>query len=647
MRNKFPQTGNKKLQHLLNPLPKAPGIYLMKDSSGGIIYIGKARNLYNRVNSYFTNSYNREPKIKAMAAKVSDFDYIVTETESEALLLENLMIKKHSPAYNSRLKDDKTYPYIKIDTSESFPQLYFTRTVKPDGARYFGPFASALSVRRTMDLLKKLFPYRSCTKHITGTDERACLEFHIKRCVAPCIGEVDSTEYHEVINQMIQFLEGDSEHVIQSLESQMLQASLDLRFEQAAIIRDQLRAIKSVSENQKVVTGKKTESDVIAIAFDRNDASAELFQIRHGKISGREHFRMEGVEIEEPGSVIERFIQQYYESTTSIPSELLIQQEVEYKEVLESWLSEKRGSSVKILSPRRGEKSKLVQMVANNARQGLEHQRLKWLGESDKVLRALNEISEALSLEEIPNRIECYDVSNTQGTNSVGSMVVFERGRPKSSQYRRFKIKEVDGPDDYASMQEMLRRRFKRIRLIVDHNSLPSDFANQDSLSETPNTLARNDSWSNIPDLVLIDGGKGHLNAVQEVFLELGISNIPLASIAKQREEIFVPHMPEPIFLDRTSQGLFLLQRIRDEAHRFAITYHRQRRSKALTKSDLDLIPGIGPKRKKLLLRKFGNLSNLRKATTQQITEIRGFTETSSNRLLEILGGFTENINQK
>ena len=324
-----------------------------------------------------------------------------------------------------------------------------------------------------------------------------------------------------------------------------------------------------------------------------------------------------------------------------------LEQEVEYKEVLESWLSEKRGSSVKILSPRRGEKSKLVQMVANNARQGLEHQRLKWLGESDKVLRALNEISEALSLEEIPNRIECYDVSNTQGTNSVGSMVVFERGRPKSSQYRRFKIKEVDGPDDYASMQEMLRRRFKRIRLIVDHNALPSDLANQDSLCETPNTLARNDSWSNIPDLVLIDGGKGHLNAVQEVFLELGISNIPLASIAKQREEIFVPHMPEPIFLDRTSQGLFLLQRIRDEAHRFAITYHRQRRSKALTKSDLDLIPGIGPKRKKLLLRKFGNLSNLRKATTQQITEIRGFTETSSNRLLEILGGFTENINQK
>ena len=648
MINKPPEIRTKKLQHLLNPLPKTSGIYLMKDSTGKIIYVGKARNLYNRVNSYFNSTLSKEPKIRVMTSKVSDFDYIVTETESEALILENLMIKKHKPAYNSRLKDDKTYPYIKIDPAESFPQLYFTRRVKPDGARYFGPFASALSVRRTMDLLKKLFPYRSCTKVITGTDERACLEFHINRCVAPCIGAVNETQYHEVINQMIRFLEGDSDNVLHSLQSQMTEASREMRFEQAAILRDQIKAIKSVSENQKVVSEKKTDCDAIAIAIDRNDASAELFQIRHGKISGREHFLMEGVELEDSSLVIERFIHQYYESTTSIPSELLIEHELEYRIAIENWLSGKRGSRVKILTPQRGEKFNLVRMVSENARQGLEHRRLKWLGESDKVLRALNEISEALSLAEIPNRIECYDISNIQGTNSVGSMVVFERGRPKPSQYRRFMIKDVEGPDDYASMQEMLHRRFKRLGLPITattkvNETGSSDFGKTRRANPNPENISIDDSWKNVPDLVLIDGGKGHLNAVQEVFLELGITEIPLASIAKQREEIFLPHMPEPLFLDRNSQGLYLMQRIRDEAHRFAITYHRNRRSKASTKSDLDMIPGIGPKRKKLLLRKFGNLTKLRNASVEEVAELQGFTTASSRTLLELLGGFPEN----
>ena len=685
----------------LKALPSTPGVYLMKDAKGQIIYVGKATSLRNRVRSYFQTPHGKEPKIQVMVSHIADFEYIVAETESEALLLENLLIKQHKPVYNSRLKDDKSYPYIKIDPREDFPQLYFTRRVQADGARYFGPFASASSVRRTMDLLKKLFPYRSCTKPITGTDERPCLEYHIHRCVGPCIGAVDAGEYHEVIDEVVQFLEGDSDDVLRTLKTKMAAASEDTRFEQAAILRDQVRAIESVSENQKVVSGHTEDHDVIALAIDQGEVCIELFQVRRGKVIGRDHFLMEGAEAEEASEVLERFVQQYYDAAPAVPPALLVEHAMEYAELLEEWLGQKRGGRVRIQVPQRGERRRLVEMVAANAQQSLAQRRIKWLSESDKVLQALGELQEALSLPALPNRIECYDISNIQGTNTVGSMVVFEEGRPKTSQYRRFQIKGVDGIDDYASMQEMLRRRFKRLGDLMQQglaqssaldsvaaaqqrdatesgegqlalSLLKSDVApdssslgtsrvkyrrrrraktgavaaSEASASELESGAAgderqsalRQESWGIVPSLVIIDGGKGHLGAVQEVFLELGITDIPLVSLAKQREEIFLPHMPEPVMLPRNSQGLYLVQRVRDEAHRFAITYHRQRRSKSATASALDDVPGVGPKKKRELLKRFGTVAGIRAATAADIASVDGFSPASAAKLIETLG---------
>ena len=656
---------------LLKALPTTPGVYLMKNADGAIIYVGKAASLRNRVRSYFQTPYGKEPKVQVMVSHIADFEYIVTETESEALLLENLLIKQHKPTYNSRLKDDKSYPYIKIDPREDFPQLYFTRRVQADGARYFGPFASALSVRRTMDLLKKLFPYRSCTKPITGTDDRPCLEYHIHRCVAPCIGAVDREEYGEVIQQAMQFLEGDSDDVLRALQAKMAQASDATRFEQAAILRDQVRAIESVSENQKVVSDRDEDADVIALAIDQGEVWAELFQVRRGKVAGRDHFLMEGAEAEEPSEVLERFVQQYYDAAPAVPRMLLVEHTMEYGELLEEWLTEKRGSRVHIQVPQRGVRRHLVRMVAENASQGLTQRRIKWLGQADKVSQALTELQETLNLPDVPHRIECYDVSNIQGTNSVGSMVVFEEGRPKTSQYRRFKIKTVEGPDDYASMQEMLRRRFKRLgeamsQAAAEGRTLPTLSADGEgepsgagalgttrvkyrrrrraktgavAAAEADQAPPKQESWGLVPSLVIIDGGKGHLNAVQEVFLELGITDIPLVSLAKQQEEIFLPHMPEPVLLPRASQGLYLVQRVRDEAHRFAITYHRQRRSKAATQSALDTVPGVGPKRKRALLRAFGTVAGIRAASADDIATVEGFTLASADKLKAALGG--------
>ncbi len=677
-------------------LPTAPGVYLMKDEGGRVIYVGKAASLRNRVRSYFQTPYGKEPKIKVMVSHIADFEYIVAETESEALLLENLLIKQHKPAYNSRLKDDKTYPYIKIDPREDFPQLYFTRRVQADGARYFGPFASASSVRRTMDLLKKLFPYRSCTKVITGEDERPCLEYHIHRCVGPCIGAVDREEYGEVIHQVIQFLEGESDEVLAALQMRMESAAGELRFEEAAMLRDQVRAIESVSENQKVVSARVDDEDVIALAIDQGEVWAELFQVRRGRVVGRDHFLMEGAEAEEPAQVLERFVQQYYDASSAIPPALLVEHEMEYAELLEDWLTEKRAAAqagenggqsrraarrVRIAAPQRGAKRKLVAMVAANAKEGLAQRRIKWLSQSDKVLQALAELQEALSLPALPTRIECYDISNIQGSNAVGSMVVFEDGKPQTGQYRRFRIKGVEGPDDYASMQEMLRRRFKRLGELRAAGAATggADAAGDARAAEAPPSDADalgtarvkrrrrrpktgvmaaaayangregaaserrgadgGGAWGIVPTLVLIDGGKGHLNAVQQVFLELGVTDVPLASLAKQREEIFLPHMAEPVLLPRSSQGLYLVQRVRDEAHRFAITYHRQRRSKSATRSALDEAPGIGPKRKRALLRRFGSVAGLRAATLEEIASVEGMSRASAERLMEKLGG--------
>ncbi|MEX2599777.1 MAG: excinuclease ABC subunit UvrC [Dehalococcoidia bacterium] len=643
----------------LGALPAQPGVYLMKDAEARVIYVGKAASLRSRVRSYFQTPAGKERKVQVLVSRIADFEYIVAETVQEALLLENLLIKQHKPFYNARLKDDKTYPYIKIDLSEDFPQVYFTRRVLPDGARYFGPFASAGSVRKTMDLLKKLFPYRSCTKTITGTDERPCLEYYIHRCVGPCIGVVDKQEYASVIHQVLKFLNGDSEEVEQELKEKMAAASEALEFERAAVLRDQVRAIGNVSERQKVVSARDEDSDVIALAQDKGEVWVEVFKVRKGKLIGRDHFLMEGGEAEDEPRLIEEFVQQFYDAAPDVPPTLLLQYAVEDAAALEQWLSGKRGRKVSVLTPQRGEKKRLVAMATENALQGLNQRRLKWLSESDKVLQALVELQEALSLADLPNRIECYDISNIQGTNSVGSMVVFEEGRPKTSLYRRFQIRDVQGIDDYSSMQEMLRRRFKRLGEIRSGAALaaaqPDDPASasaplrsrrhrprhsmgaEASTSEAPRIS--HDSWGQVPSLVIIDGGKGHLNAVQQVFLELGITDIPLCSLAKQEEEIYLPHMPEPVLLPRGSQSLYLVQRIRDEAHRFAITYHRQRRSKAATRSILDSAPGIGPKRRRDLLRRFGSAQGIRQATLEDIASVPGMSVNSARKLAEYLGG--------
>ncbi len=603
----------------LKATPAKPGVYLMRDKSGEVLYVGKAAGLRNRISSYFAPSANLPRKISNMVARVADYEYIVTESESEALILECNLIKEHQPPYNARLKDDKSYPFIKIDVSEDFPQVYITRRVNKDGSRYFGPFASAGSVRRTLSLLKKLFPYRSCTKTITGTDARPCLDFHIHRCVGPCIGAVDKREYAEVIDQVVLFLEGKTNKVVGSIKRRMLDAADSLEFEKAAVLRDQLTAIEKVNEGQKVLHLTSENADVIAVAPGSREAWVEVFFIRQGKLIGRDNFLMAGTQDDEPDKILTAFVKQFYDATPYVPPRILVQHLLEEPESIVRWLREKRQGSVRVHRPQRGEKRRLIEMVAENAAQGLEQLRVKQLSDTAAMDAAMSELQEALSLPYPPKRIECYDISNIQGTNAVGSMVVFEDAKPKKAHYRRFKIKAVEGVDDYSMMREMLTRRFKRLA----QSRRPKD-------AESPVTSNQkksgNNSWGIVPDLVLIDGGKGHLGASLQVFLELGINDIPLASLAKENEELFVPMMREGIMLPRNSQGLYLVQRARDEAHRFAITFHRERRSKRSVQSALDLVPGIGPKRKRMLIRRFGSLRGVSNASVEEIAAVPGMT---------------------
>ena len=614
----------------LRATPTRPGVYLMRGAAGEVLYVGKAASLRNRVRSYFASPRSLAPKIRALVNRVADFDFIVTESEQEALILESNLIKRHRPQYNARLKDDKSYPFIKIDISEDFPQVYITRKVAKDGSRYFGPFASAGSVRRTLALLKKLFPYRSCTKTITGTDPRPCLDYYIHRCAGPCIGAVDRARYHEIIDQVILFLEGKTDRVVSSIAGRMDEAAETLEFERAAILRDQLRAIESVHEGQKVLHLTSENMDVIAVAAGPREAWVEVFFIRQGRLIGRDHFVMAGTQDEEPARIVTAFVKQFYGANPYVPPRILVQHPLDDAPAIHEWLRGKRDGPVQIHVPQRGEKRRLVQMVAENAAQGVEQLKARQSEESNLDI-AMAEVQEALNLPRLPSRIECYDISNIQGTNAVGSMVVFEDAKSKSSHYRRFKIKSVDGIDDYAMMREMLTRRFRRLGRTAENGSSGG------AGSGPPTGSANGSSWGIIPDMVLIDGGKGHLGAALQVFLELGIDFVPLAAIAKENEEIFVPQTPEPIILPRSSQGLFLLQRCRDEAHRFAITFHRERRSKKSVSSVLDDIQGVGPKRRKMLLRRFGSVKGIREAELDTLASVPGMTLSLARRIKEYL----------
>ena len=614
----------------LKALPTSPGVYLFQDDAGEVLYVGKAASLRNRVGSYFSSVPNVVPKIRNMMRRVADFEFIVTETEQEALILECNLIKERQPQYNARLKDDKSYPFIKIDVSEDFPQVYITRRVPNDGSRYFGPFASAGSVRRTLNLLKKLFPYRSCTKTITGNDARPCLDFYIHRCVGPCIGAVDREQYAEIIDQVVLFLEGKTNRVVKSINRRMEEAAESLEFERAAVLRDQLRAIERVHEGQRVLNLSSENLDVIALAPSEREAWVEVFFVRSGKLIGRDNFIMAGTQDDRPNEILAAFVQQFYDATPYVPPRILVQHPLDDPEPLAKWLRQKRRASVRIYTPQRGQKRKLVEMVAENARQGLDHLEIRRAAESEKLHAGLTELQEALSLPEPPRRIECYDISNIQGANAVGSMVVFEDGRAAPSQYRRFRIKTVEGVDDYAMMREMLTRRFKRLA--------ESRKANPDVGSEDANGAARErGKWGVAPDLALIDGGKGHLGAALQVFLELGIDFVPLASLAKENEELFIPQMQEAIVLPRDSQGLYLVQRARDEAHRFAITYHRQRRSRKGVESIIDQVPGIGPKRRRMLIRQFGSTKGIKAATVEEIAAAPSMTLKLAKRVKSYL----------
>ncbi len=593
-------------------LPSRPGVYLFKDGEGNILYVGKAANLRHRVSSYFGAGQKLTPKGERMVSKVADLEYFVTTSEQEALILELNLIKRHHPHYNVRLKDDKSFPYLKIDPGEDWPRVHITRRLEENGGRYFGPFASAKSVRQTLKLLKGIFPFRSCTRVITGADPRACLEYDIGHCLAPCIGLAGRQEYAEVIKQVILFLEGKQARVVKQLKGRMNKAAEDLDFERASRLRDQIQALERVVEGQRIATTVKGEQDVIAFEGDKDQACVQVFFIRGGKLIGRESFVLQGTRYEEPGQIMSSFIQQFYASSPHIPPLLLLQHPVADMATLQGWLQNKRGGRVEIEVPRRGKKRQLVKTVAENARQSLEQLKIKQLASPTALSAALGEIKERLNLPRLPSRIEGYDISDIQGAAAVGSMVVFDKGKPKPAHYRRFRIKSVSGVDDYAMLEEVLKRRFKRAG-------------------------AASDSWAIMPDLVLIDGGKGQLNAALSAMKEVGADSIPTAGLAKENEELFIPRRKEPIVLPRSSHGLQLLQRLRDEAHRFALGYHQKVRKKQSFASALDTVPGIGPKRKKALIRQFGSVKAIREAPLEELAGAKGMSPKLAKTIKEHL----------
>jgi excinuclease ABC subunit C len=611
-------TGNL-INEQLKQLPANPGVYLMKDAGGKILYVGKAADLSNRVRSYFQASSKLAPKTQQLVTEVNELEFFITNSEYEALILENNLIKRYRPYYNVRLKDDKTFPYIRINLNENWPVVSFTRRLRNDGARYFGPFTNAWSVRQTLKILEGIFRFRSCNKTITGTDKRSCLKYHLGHCSAPCTGAVSKEEYNEAVRQTVLFLEGKQEKVIRKFEQQMKTASESMRFEKAAQLRDQIEAIKSVIEGQKIATKVSGEEDAIAFAMDKDQAYVQVFFIRGSKLIGRESFVLTGANAEEPKQIMTSFVKQYYDSATYIPPLLLLQYPIDDKNAIREWLRQKRNGAINISVPRKGSKKQLVQIVAENAEQGLKQIKVKQFAAPAVLESALKEIQEKLGLPRSPERMEGYDISNIQGKEAVGSMVVFENGRAKPSRYRRFRIKTVPEANDYAMLQEVLRRRFKRIAL------------NKTDMDTT-------ESWGILPDLVLIDGGKGQLNMAQSAMKEVGAGAISIASLAKENEEIFIPNHKTAIVLPRNSPGLQLLQRVRDEAHRFAVAYFTKVHKKKTFISSLDNIPSIGPKRKRALLKQFGTVKGIRDASLDDLMTIKGMTHSLAERLKEHLG---------
>jgi excinuclease ABC subunit C len=652
---------NAALQQRLTQIPDAPGVYQMLDAKGEILYIGKAISLRNRVRSYFQESAALDVFKKAMVERVADVQTIVVSNEIEALILEANLIKRHQPPFNVRLRDDKRYPYLKV-TDEPFPRVVFTRVVKNDGARYFGPYTDAHGLRELIDLVRLVFPLRTCREPIDGKRHRPCLQYHIKRCLAPCVGYQSEADYDAMIEEVVLFLEGKQDALLGRLLAQMQTAAQEFAFETAARMRDRIVAVRRVTEKQKVVWRSRLDMDLIACARAQGQACMQVFMVRGGKLIGQEHFMLDGVREQTDADLFDEFLTQFYTARTAsaidspgisafakartardnqspmpvkrvraeqtaVPKEILVQSEPTERAVIEAWLSGLKGQRVRALVPQRGARAEYLRLVQKNAEQNLKAYLAHQEVQESAQARSLTELADALELPEIPHRIECYDISNIQGTNPVSSMVVFVEGRAKKSDYRKFKIQYDKGPNDFAMMQETLRRRLRYLRKETD-----------DDATKTERELAKKEKFDKRPGLLLIDGGKGQLHAVVEVLEEMDMTGLPVAGLAKEHEWLYLPGQTEPIVLPPNSAGLHLVMRIRDEAHRFAVTYHRQRRAKAMTQSALDAFAGIGPVRKKRLLTAFGSTASIKRASVDEIAAVKGMTPALASRLKAALG---------
>lgn len=616
----------------LKKLPRKAGVYIMRDDKDVILYVGKAINLHNRVRSYFRENIGRGPAIDQMVSLIARFEYIVTDSELEALVLENNLIKENSPKYNTLLKDDKTYPYIKVTVGEDYPRILFSRTMKKDKSRYFGPYTSAAAVKDTIELLNKLYQLRTCNRVLprdTGL-ERPCLNYHIKQCLAPCQGYVSKEEYRQQVAGALEFLNGNYSPILKDLEEKMNKAAEELEFEEAARYRDLLSSVRQVSQKQKITEGVGEDKDILALYQDETEAVVQVFFVRDGKLIGREHYYMTHVPENNKPAILQDFVKQFYAGTPFIPRELMLQYEIEDAELIEKWLSERKGSRVYLKVPKIGSKEKLVELAAQNAKLVLSQDREKLKREEGRTIGAVKEISDLLQLPLTGTaRMEAYDISNINGFENVGSMVVYEKGKPKRSDYRKFKIKSVSGPDDYACMREVLTRRFR-------HGMEESKELEEQEMDQEYG------SFTKFPDLILMDGGRGQVNIALSVLEELGI-NIPVCGMVKDDNHrtrgLYYHNIELPI--DTHSEGFKLITRIQDEAHRFAIEYHRSLRSKTQVKSVLDDIPGVGPARRKALMRHFKSLEEIRQASVEELMEIPEMNERTAEEIVTFFASQT------
>ena len=616
----------------LKKLPKKPGVYIMRDDKDVILYVGKAINLHNRVRSYFRENIGRGPAIDQMVSLIARFEYIVTDSELEALVLENNLIKENSPKYNTLLKDDKTYPYIKVTVGEDYPRILFSRTMKKDKSRYFGPFTSAAAVKDTIELLNKLYQLRTCNRVLPRDIgiERPCLNYHIKQCLAPCQGYVSKEEYRQQVVGALEFLNGNYSPILKDLEEKMNKAAEAMEFEDAARYRDLLSSVRQVSQKQKITEGVGEDKDILALYQDETEAVVQVFFVRDGKLIGREHYYMTHVPENNKPAILQDFVKQFYAGTPFIPRELMLQYEIEDAELIEKWLSERKGSRVYLKVPRIGSKEKLVELAAQNAKLVLSQDREKLKREEGRTIGAVKEISDLLQLPLTgAARMEAYDISNINGFENVGSMIVYEKGKPKRSDYRKFRIKSVSGPDDYACMREVLTRRFR-------HGMEESKELEEQEMDREYG------SFTKFPDLILMDGGRGQVNIALSVLEELGI-DIPVCGMVKDDNHrtrgLYYHNIELPI--DTHSEGFKLITRIQDEAHRFAIEYHRSLRSKTQVKSVLDDIPGVGPARRKALMRHFKSLEEIRQASVEELMEIPEMNERTAQEIVAFFASQT------